>query len=128
MTPQIVDIKTLRSILSDENGMLEKRWKDLPHFHIGKGQNLKSARFDVNDVLFYLKSVGDNYECVAGQENGEVEVQVRIPGRAQRAKGLCNKTRSSGGRVKRQKKTTGPDTGNSEILSLFKRSGGKVPN
>lgn len=100
----IVDIEKLCKMLDDDTGMLRKSWKDLPHFFIGSGQNLKSARFDVNDVLFALKANGGHYECVAGPENGEVAVQVSLPGQTPRKERVCNQTRNGRSRGKPQKK------------------------
>jgi hypothetical protein len=59
MYPLIVDIKRLSDILHVSPFTLRKVWKGLPHFFVGEGRNLKSARFDVNDVLNHLKGKGN---------------------------------------------------------------------
>lgn len=35
---------------------LRKGWRHLPHYYVGSSRNLKSARFDLDDALHYLKS------------------------------------------------------------------------
>jgi hypothetical protein len=35
--------------------MILKTWKQYPHFYIGHGCTAKGARFDINDVIGYLK-------------------------------------------------------------------------
>ena len=51
----IVDIYGLAEILLTSPNTLRKKWYRLPHFYVGTGRNLKSARFDVSDVIDYLK-------------------------------------------------------------------------
>lgn len=45
--------------LADECGVgpdtIRHIWSELPHFFVGTGRNLKSARFCLIDVLTYLK-------------------------------------------------------------------------
>jgi len=52
---QIVDIKGLAKVLLCSESMILKTWKQYPHFYIGHGCTAKGARFDVNDVVGYLK-------------------------------------------------------------------------
>ena len=119
----IVDIHTLKDILSDKSGLLDRTWQRLPHFFIGTGKNAKSVRFDVDDVMFALKSGGGQYECVEGQDNGEMAVQVSVSGKQVRSERVPGKTIRSGSRNKRQKRSAEPPE-QAEILSLFKRSSG----
>jgi hypothetical protein len=51
----IVDIKGLAQVLLCSASMILKTWKQYPHFYIGHGCTAKGARFDVNDVIDYLK-------------------------------------------------------------------------
>lgn len=124
-TSQIVDIKTLRSILSDENGMLERHWRDLPHFSIGQGKDLRGARFDVNDVLFFLKAVGGNYDLVEGA-NGELALEIRAPQGTKTIEACRQSAKAQRGRFRVKVPKLSKDEVPEEILALFKRSGGKV--
>ena len=56
----IVDIHGLAEILLTSPNTLRKKWHRLPHFYVGTGRNLKSARFDVNDVIDFLKKEAQN--------------------------------------------------------------------
>ncbi len=51
----IVDIAGLAKVLLCSESMILKTWKQYPHFYIGHGCTAKGARFDVNDVIGYLK-------------------------------------------------------------------------
>jgi hypothetical protein len=57
LTPhaQIVNIDELAKILKTAPNTLKKGWEELPHFFIGRGRDLRGARFDVYDVITYLK-------------------------------------------------------------------------
>ena len=64
----VVDITGLAEILKCKPATLRHIWMDLPHFFIGRGNDLRGARFDANDVLLYLKvDRGSNYERVERQ-------------------------------------------------------------
>jgi hypothetical protein len=78
MYPQIVDIKQLSDILHVSPFTLRKVWKGLPHFFVGEGKNLKSARFDVNDVLDHLKGKGN----VGLEDKKELVGEVLAPEQA----------------------------------------------
>ena len=51
----IVDIAGLAAVLLCSESMILKTWKQYPHFYIGHGCTAKGARFDVYDVIGYLK-------------------------------------------------------------------------
>jgi hypothetical protein len=57
LTPhaQIVNIAELAKILKTAPNTLKKGWEQLPHIFIGRGRDLRGARFDVQDVIAYLK-------------------------------------------------------------------------
>ena len=59
---QIVDYEGLAEALATSPKTIAKKWHEYPHFFIGTGRNLKSARFDVDDVVQYLKA--RDYECL----------------------------------------------------------------
>ena len=68
----IVDIKGLAKVLLCSESMILKTWKQYPHFYIGHGCTAKGARFDVNDVIGYLKKrdyadIGQKKENLDGQ-------------------------------------------------------------
>jgi len=52
---QIVDISGLAEVLLCSEHILRKTWREYPHFFIGLGGTARGARFDVNDVIRYLK-------------------------------------------------------------------------
>ena len=51
----IVDITGLAKVLLCSESMILKTWKQYPHFYIGHGCTAKGARFDIYDVIGYLK-------------------------------------------------------------------------
>ena len=68
----IVDIAGLAKVLLCSESMILKTWKQYPHFYIGHGCTAKGARFDVDDVIDYLKkrdyaNTGQKTENVDGQ-------------------------------------------------------------
>ena len=52
---EIVNIHRLAEILLTSTSTLRKGWRRLPHFYVGEGCNLKSARFDVKKVINFLE-------------------------------------------------------------------------
>jgi len=55
---EIVNIHRLAEILLTSTSTLRKNWRRLPHFYVGEGCNLKSARFDVKKVINFLEVAG----------------------------------------------------------------------
>jgi len=55
LTGNIVDIHGLAEILLCSDSMIEKTWAEYPHFFIGLGRTARGARFDIDDVVNYLK-------------------------------------------------------------------------
>lgn len=77
---RIVNIDGLAEYLKATRSNLRRFWRDYPHFFVGTGIDLKAARFDIADVLLYLKiSKGVGYELVAKPKGEKLEVQVREP-------------------------------------------------
>ena len=96
----IVDIKGLAKVLLCSESMILKTWKQYTHFYIGHGCTAKGARFDVNDVIGYLKK--RDYACI-GQKTENMDGQgksVRFSGDNQ--KRIHNK--NSGKRVGTERK------------------------
>ena len=71
----IVNYKELAKILKISPESLKKNWKKYPHFYPLSGTDLRGARFDVNDVMKFLKD--ENYEQTTEIPN---EVRNKIPG------------------------------------------------
>ena len=63
----IVDFDGLAEFLKSNKYTLRKIWRDFPHVYIGIGKDLRGARFDVDDVLIYLKQSGENYGSLEKQ-------------------------------------------------------------
>ena len=89
----VVDAEGLAKELKCSISLLRKAWRDYPHFFIGVGSDLRGARFDVDDVLAYLKKRG-NYERLEKQESGMVGGQIPAPGQAPQKGGLHDQTSS----------------------------------
>jgi hypothetical protein len=51
----VLNYKDLAAILKISPETLRKNWRSYPHFFVGQGKDLRSARFDGMDVLDYLK-------------------------------------------------------------------------
>ena len=97
---EIVDIHRLAEILLTSTSTLRKGWRRLPHFYVGEGSNLKSARFDVNKVIKFLEE-----ETEAKRNNGTIQAQRQKEGMVRPVHGgrsnlqkrrFPNKIRSSG--------------------------------
>ena len=97
---EIVDIHRLAEILLTSTSTLRKGWRRLPHFYVGEGSNLKSARFDVNKVIKFLED-----EAEAKPNNGTIQAQRQEEGMVRPIHGgrrnlqkrrVPNKIRSSG--------------------------------
>ena len=67
MPPEIVDVHKLAEKLQISVSTLQKTWKSLPHFFVGVGYDLRGARFELNDVIEFLKE--RDYFADAGSEN-----------------------------------------------------------
>ena len=67
---EIVDITGLAGVLSCSKSNILKTWRQYPHFFVGTGNSAKGARFDINDVLGYLKN--RDYASL-GQENEQLQ-------------------------------------------------------
>jgi hypothetical protein len=72
---EIVNIHRLAEILLTSTSTLRKGWRRLPHFYVGEGCNLKSARFDVKKVINFLEQ-----EAEAKHNNGTIQAQRQEEG------------------------------------------------
>jgi len=92
----IVDIYGLSEILLTSPNTLRKKWHRLPHFYVGTGHNLKSARFDVGDVIDFLKKEAQN-GTIQAQATPKRVVHSVYGGRTDiQKRGISNKVRSIG--------------------------------
>ena len=89
----IVNIDGLAKALCTNKHTLRKRWRSLPHFFVGQGTDLRSARFDVNDVCTYLKQRGENYDGLEGQQKRLLGGQVPTSEATAQKGGVQDKTR-----------------------------------
>ena len=72
---EIVNIHRLAEILLTSTSTLRKGWRRLPHFYVGEGCNLKSARFDVKKVINFLEE-----EAEEKRNNGTTQTQRQEEG------------------------------------------------
>jgi hypothetical protein len=90
----IVDAEGLAKELKCSISLLRKVWREYPHFFVGAGRDLRGARFDVDDVLTYLKRRG-NYGRLEEQKSRVVGGKVPASGRTDKKGGLSNQTSSA---------------------------------
>ena len=97
---EIVNIHRLAEILLTSTSTLRKGWRRLPHFYVGEGCNLKSARFNVTKVINFLEE-----EAEAKRNNGTIQTQRQEEGMVHplhagrgnlQKRGVSNKVRSGG--------------------------------
>ena len=97
---EIVNIHRLAEILLSSTSTLRKGWRRLPHFYVGEGCNLKSARFNVTKVINFLEE-----EAAAKRNNGTIQTQRQEEGMAHpfhagrrnsQKRRVSNKVRSGG--------------------------------
>lgn len=56
MDDRCLNYKDLAKKLGRSESTMQKEWRMYPHFFVGRGRNLKSARFDFDEVLHHLKT------------------------------------------------------------------------
>lgn len=84
---QIVDIDGLAKVLKCSKDTIQKTWRRYPFFKISDGNDARSVRFDVDDVLNYLK--GRDYDKA---NDGSIRPQNRHMGRGFQDKGVSKET------------------------------------
>lgn len=52
---EVVRYQKLADRLDCSPHVIRKSWKQLPHFFVSNGRDLRSARFDVEEVINFLK-------------------------------------------------------------------------
>ena len=104
----IVNAEGLAKELKCSISLLRKVWREYPHFFVGVGRDLRGARFDVDDVLNYLKERGNYYGCLEEQER-MVGSQIPASGGTNQKGGLQDQASSGamgGQETARGKRTT----------------------
>ncbi len=115
---EIVNIHKLAEVLLTSTSTLRKGWRRLPHFFVGEGCNLKSARFDVKKVINFLEE-----ESETRRNNGSIQAQRQEAGMVHtlhagrgniQKRGVSNKIRSGGMGRKRAVSGKTPGTGDTK--------------
>lgn len=93
----IVDVDGLAKILHTTRSNLRNKgtWRIYPHIFIGVGNDLRGARFIVEDVLNYLKQCRGNYGAMEGQESRKVDRKISVQQQDMQKKGIQNQEQSS---------------------------------
>ena len=118
MDYNIVNYKGLARILRASEHTLKKTWRSIPHFFIGEGRNLKGARFNVPDVIEYLKK-GGNYGNLERSEKKSLGIEVPVSKTSIQKGRIQNKVRSinmGGEKARRTKKSA---TGKTDPFNLL---------
>ncbi|OEU69931.1 MAG: hypothetical protein BA863_01605 [Desulfovibrio sp. S3730MH75] len=72
----------LAEILGRAALTVRNEWRIYPHYFVGIGRTLKSARFDLDEVLEYLKEQTRDVIQPVQRPRGEIPLQVQVPGKA----------------------------------------------
>lgn len=112
-----IDKAGLSKILLISGSLIEKIWREYPHFFVGQKKTGKSVRFDLNDVIEYLK---ERDYADSGQKGKEVDRAGALDGasgaiqtRISNKKGSCNMGEETGG------DSEGSESPIQEFASLF---------
>jgi hypothetical protein len=109
----------------------KSRWQTMPHFFVGTGRDLRSARFDVADVLSYLKDRDYrhvNHSIPTGRETG-IQGQGQAPGAAVHLRRVLDSGGSAGvdGRKKKGAKSPCAESPNRfDVFSGIQRVHGRL--
>lgn len=95
---KIVDSDGLCEILNMKKRTLQGVWREYPHFFVAKGRDLRSARFDKEDVITFLKERTCNHGNMVQKKPGNLDVQVSTQQKDLRSLGFQDQKRSSKGR------------------------------
>ena len=119
MDYQIVDIQGLATELCASKHTLKKNWRSLPHFFIGDGRNLKGARFNVPEVIEYLRKEANHDSLERSQKEG-LDCKIQISEKTTQKGGISNKVccLAMGGRKTQQiKKASSTETDPFNLLA-----------
>lgn len=113
---KIVDIQGLADVFLCSKDTIQRTWRRYPHFYITDGNDARAARFDVNDVLNFLKE-RDYWKVGDGEtrpENKNVGRGFKDNGVPQEAKKRIRNTRGrkavgTGKKIKASKSRKSPD-------------------
>ena len=92
---QIADIRGLAKTLFASKHTLKKNWRKFPHFFIGDGRNLKGARFDVSEVIEYLKKEARHVSMETSKKKS-LDSKIHAQKQAVQEGGFRNKVKSFG--------------------------------
>lgn len=73
---KLVDSNGLCKELSIKKRTLQSVWREYPHIFVAKGRDLRSARFDVDEVIDYLKKRDCKDERMVQKESKKLDVQI----------------------------------------------------
>lgn len=97
---EIVDFRELSSILKVNPKTFRKRWRDLPHFFVGTGHQIDSARFNLDKVLKFLEQESAAFR----QDRKNLDRAGDVPRAEGPAKGIRDKgTRQGLGSARKKK-------------------------
>jgi len=96
---KIVDSDGLCEILNIKKRTLQGVWREYPHFFVAQGRDLRSARFDKEEVINFLKERDYNHGNMVQKKPGNLGVQVSAQQKDLRSLGFQDQKRSSKGRA-----------------------------
>jgi hypothetical protein len=108
----ITDIDGLAEFLSTTKSNLRNKaqWRAFPHVFVGRSRDLRTARFNLQDVWEFLTANrGINYGRDAGQGNREMDVQVSVSRDSIPAKRIRNQGQGDPGRRTKTRRDTRTD-------------------
>lgn len=105
---KVVDFVGLGTALLCSAHTIRKFWRELPHFFVGTGKDLRSARFVVDDVLNHLKQRGYNNGYMEKQADRVLGGKILVQKESLQEGGVSQKSRcnSMGGLEKRGVRST----------------------
>ena len=79
--PKSLTYKQLAEYFQVDSSTIRKVWHKLPHYFVGTGRNLKTVRFDLTDVLNFMKNRDYvDLEIQNLAQSNKVQSQVQISG------------------------------------------------
>jgi len=112
----IVTFQELCEALKARGSTLRKRWKEFPHFFIGTGCQVDSARFILEKVVEYLENANKRQET----RNVHGEIHVRRGGVSETGVRNNSSGKRLGGARKAKAKVSSADTVASNAKSTFR--------
>jgi phage terminase Nu1 subunit (DNA packaging protein) len=104
---KIADGKELCSILNIKKRTLQNVWQEYPHFFVATGRDLRSARFDVEEVIEFLKARDYSHEHLVQKKSKGMDLSFSHEQGHLRGKWLPDKKCGGQGRTLKKKGTGG---------------------